>query len=92
MARVSKGGKLVAGWLIERPTIGTNYMYQATSAVRPGECHRFPNMERAERWAIAHDVQAADLAAATAGAGERAPHHGADAARGRVAARRPVDA
>jgi hypothetical protein len=63
MKRMSKG-KIIAGWLIERPTIGTNYLYQATSKARPGECKRFPNMGQAERWALAHDVQREDFALA----------------------------
>lgn len=64
MKKRTTNGKLIAGWQIERPTIGTGYMYQVTSKARPGVCKRFANMGQAERWALAHDVGAEDMALA----------------------------
>jgi len=56
--------KLVAGWLISPPTIGTNYLYEVTSKARPGFSKRFNNEGQAERWALANDVQREDFALA----------------------------
>ncbi|OPZ74455.1 MAG: hypothetical protein BWY79_02107 [Actinobacteria bacterium ADurb.Bin444] len=55
-------GKASYGWTILYPTIGTNYMYQATSKVRPGIQMRFNHLSEAEQWCARHDVLAEDMA------------------------------
>ena len=64
--RISKA-ILRCGWLIEWPTVGTNYRYRVTSKVPPDTVKLFDHLGEAERWCERHDVLDADFALAMAG-------------------------
>jgi len=66
MGRMIKG-KLIAGWTIAYPTIGTNGRFKATSAVRPGAVKFFKNLSDACRWCEVHDVELEDMTRAEQG-------------------------
>lgn len=50
-------GKLVCGWRIDYPCIGTNFKYRVTSPDRPGVVVDFNHLSHAERWAMEHEIK-----------------------------------
>jgi len=65
MSRIIKG-KLVAGWNVAYPTIGTQGQFKATSLVRPDVVRLFSRLRDAERWCVKNDVGLEDMEASNA--------------------------
>ena len=57
-------GRLIAGWSVRYPCIGTNYQYEATSSVRPEARMRFAHLGDAQRWCEKNDVSREAMALA----------------------------
>ena len=59
-------GKLVAGWNIAYPTIGTQGRFKATSAVRPDMARLFARLRDAEKWCVKNGMGLEDMEEANA--------------------------